>query len=96
MNVGIGDAIAAISLKRLEGNEQTVGTNVSAKMLWRLGMSCFQWKLNEVRNCEKQLEPHCGGSYDSEAWRRTPYKYQGRIAVVGSLREVAGNFAACG
>ena len=76
--------------------EQIVKTNVSAKMLWGLGIACFQWKLNEVRNCEQQLEPHCGGSYDTEAWRRTLYKYQGRIAVVGSFRGVAGNFAACG
>ena len=35
-------------------------------------------------------------THDSEEWRRMPYRYQGKIAVFGPSRGVAGEYADCG
>ena len=60
-------------------------------MLWRRCICCFRWKLNEVRSCEQHLVPHSLVSHDSEKWRSTPYRYQERIAVNDSLKDLQVN-----
>ena len=57
---------------------------------------CFPQKLNDVWRCEQRLVPHYFVSYGPEVWKRMPYRYEGKIAVRGSLRRVAVKYDPCG